>query len=65
MPPPDPSAEPSAPLAFIPRGPFLLRDGGIGFDRVAVAHGRVDPYPGGGREGVVVVHEAAFGGFDV
>lgn len=64
-PPPHPAAAPIPPPALMSRGPFLLRHGIIGFDGVAVAHGRVDPYARGGGEGVVVVHEAAFGGFDV
>lgn len=47
------------------RGPFLLRDGGVGFDGIAVTHSGVDPHACTRSEGVVVVHEAAFGGFDV
>lgn len=47
------------------RGPFLLRHRCVGLNRVPVANSRVDPYPAGRGEGVVVMDETAFGRFDM
>lgn len=66
-PPPRPASPPGTVAGLGCCGPRQLGDGAVRVSRVGDSHRRVDPHAQIGDRGeiVVVVHETAFGSFDV